>query len=112
MSPDAVLLTDGDFSAFPLWYAQGVLGVRPDVVLVEPALLDRPWYREQVHRRAPDILGSRQGEGVYTLAIIVEQALKHRALFTTMMLSPEFRVAYQGVGPVWRVSAAPLVGQE
>jgi len=51
-SPDrALLLVSGDNDTYPLWYAQRVLGIRPDVVVLTHPLIGAAWYREELHRR-------------------------------------------------------------
>jgi uncharacterized membrane protein len=47
----AVLLVAGDNDTYPLWYAQHVLGIRPDVVVITLPLLGARWYREELGRR-------------------------------------------------------------
>ena len=49
--PDAVLFVVGDNDSYPLWYAQEVLGMRPDVTPVTLPLLPTRWYREELARR-------------------------------------------------------------
>lgn len=44
-----------DVLGFPLLHRQVVLGLRPDVVLVDRGLLSTAWYRAQLARRAPDL---------------------------------------------------------
>lgn len=48
---DAVLFVGGDNDSYPLWYAQTVLGLRPDVTLVTTPLLPAEWYRDELWRR-------------------------------------------------------------
>jgi hypothetical protein len=48
---NAVLFAMGDNDSYPLWYAQQVLGVRPDVAVVTIPLLPTRWYRSEVARR-------------------------------------------------------------
>jgi hypothetical protein len=53
--PDAVLLTDQDGHLFTLWYAQGVLGARPDLAVVDVDL----WAYEPYRRTVEEELGVR-----------------------------------------------------
>lgn len=48
---DAVLVVAGDNDTFPLWYAQQVARLRPDVTPVTIPLLGAGWYREELARR-------------------------------------------------------------
>ena len=48
---NAVLFVVGDNDSYPLWYAQRVLHVRPDVAVVTIPLLPTEWYRAELSRR-------------------------------------------------------------
>lgn len=54
---DAILFTFGDNDTYPLWYAQEVEGVRPDVRIINTSLLGIDWYvnqlRYKVNESAP-----------------------------------------------------------
>jgi hypothetical protein len=47
----AVLFLAGDNDSYPLWYAQQVEGLRPDVSPVTLPLLSAGWYTDEVSRR-------------------------------------------------------------
>jgi hypothetical protein len=49
--PNGVLFVMSDNDSYPLWYAQEVLHVRPDVTVITVPLLPTEWYRSEIARR-------------------------------------------------------------
>jgi hypothetical protein len=51
VEPYGILITAGDNDTFPLWFAQEVLHVRPDVTLANLSLMNTRWHLRQLARR-------------------------------------------------------------
>ncbi|GAI29676.1 unnamed protein product, partial [marine sediment metagenome] len=87
---NAILFTYGDNDTYPLWYAQEVENVRPDIRIINTSLLGIDWYvnqlRYKINESAPiNIVWSEdQVRGLAYLVVDDRQQIESQDLLTLM----------------------------
>jgi hypothetical protein len=69
VEPYGILITLGDNDTFPLWYAQQVEGVRPDVVVAVTSLLNTDWYIHSLVRQPIVPYDAARGPAAYRTGV-------------------------------------------
>lgn len=104
VEPDSIIVSSADAETFTLWYAAWGSGVlieqAPDVVLINYALYQFPWYRRLVATLYPDVVGQSQS---------IEELLARNGDKRTIFFSEKFSFwpeeQMTPVGPIWRYVA-------
>lgn len=86
MPPNAVVIGNSDDLYFGTQYAQLVLGLRPDVVLISWDLCKLPWYRERLARRGIVIDPYAPGDAQPSVLVARQILATGRPLFVDIRL--------------------------
>ncbi len=85
--PNAVILGTGDHRLYGFGYVQQVEGVRPDVVFVDPVMLNYPWYVAQIEERLGFALQGITDGAVDTRYLAASVLNERRPLYITNRFS-------------------------
>ena len=97
--PNAIIFCNGDNDTFPLWYAQEVEGVRPDVRIINLSYLPSQWYasnlRLQAYESAPVPMTATPADYAYNKNQVV---LINREESAPVNLHDALKAIYAGNG--------------
>jgi hypothetical protein len=98
--PNGVLFVAGDNDSYPLWYAQQVRAVRPDVAIITIPLLPTDWYRSQIAKRHAllDSAGASRYDGTLAVAARIAEGARRarRPVAAAVTLTPAERARLGG----------------
>ncbi|MBX3011650.1 MAG: DUF2723 domain-containing protein [Caldilineaceae bacterium] len=103
---DSIIISSADNETFSLWYAawgSGVLRQRaPQVVLLNYALYQFPWYQRLVAKLYPEVVGDSQ-----SIEEILARNVDKRTIFFSEKFSFWSTDELQPAGPIWRYQPRP-----
>ncbi len=108
-SPDAIVLGTGDHRMGAFLYTRYALGLRPDVLFVNPRMLFEPWYFERVQRAVAAPLPAPVDRKLDVPAMLGALLATGRPVFVTDLFSPAAIARFPSypVGPLIRLRATP-----
>ena len=101
IDPNSIIISSADAETFALWYAAwggGILREQaPDVVLINYALYQFPWYQRLVTTLYPEVVGDSR-----SVEEIVTRNAGQRSVFFSEKFAYWPAEQMEPVGPIWR----------
>jgi len=103
VEPGALILARADGHIFTLWYYRYVVGMRSDVIIVNPSLYTFDWYRETVTSHHPRLQTS--GTEYIDLPSMVLRNIDQRAVYVAKEEEAEklSDLKLEAAWPLWQV---------
>ena len=104
VEPGAVILVGSDAHTFALWYYRYVEQVRPDVAIVNYAMMTFDWYQNTIATYHPEVNQPPPSSSREMKRGLVLRNLDERAVYIAEDEGELPGLEVTAVGPVWRVT--------
>jgi hypothetical protein len=105
VEPGALILVGSDAHTFALWYYRYVEGLRPDVAVVNEAMMGFEWYRHTVAVHHPEVDQPGPTAERVTKLDLALRNLDERAVYIAEDEGNLPGLQLTPVGPLWRVTS-------